>query len=216
MYTSLPTRRLPVMIVISVIAAAWSSMPIAQTILDESAGDIINDILPDADGILPQVEAGAGCGNGEASFFNNEDTCASMGAKSTVPVMSDAACDRVVAVARSIDRPVQFALDESAIEGDYALYLRDIVAVALNDQRLRPCLRFVVEGHTDASGSEAYNLQLSNQRAGAVVDFLVDNGVDRSRLQSVGFGESRLADHADPNGAQNRRVTFRPEPLAAN
>ena len=219
MNTLQPKGWLPAMIVMSGIAVVGPSALMAQTIPNESAGDIVNDILPDADDILPAAAAGgdrAGCGDGEASFFNNEDTCASMGAKPTVPVMTDAACDRVVAQARSIDRPVQFALDKSTIEGDYATYLRDSVAVALNDQRLRPCLAFVVEGHTDASGSEDYNLRLSNQRASAVVEFLVDHGVERSRLQSVGFGESRLANHTDPNAAENRRVTFRPEPLATN
>ena len=211
-------RTWPCVILLSMIGVTWSPLS-AQQIPDETAGDIVNDILPDADDVLPAAAAGsdrAGCGDGEASFFNNEDTCASMGARPTVPVMSDAACDHVVAKARAIDRPIQFELEQSAIDADYAAYLRDSVAVALNDQRLRTCLRFVVEGHTDASGSDAYNLALSEQRARAVVDFLVDNGVDRARLQSIGYGESRLANLTEPNAAENRRVTFRPEPLGSN
>ncbi len=218
MTTFLSIRCLPATIMLAAIVATWSPTLKAQTVPNETAGDIVNDILPDADDIMLQAGTGhdrAGCGDGEASFFNNEDTCASMGARPTVPVMTDVACDRVVAQARSIDRQIQFGLDKSTIEGDYAVYLRDSVAVALNDQRLRPCLSFVVEGHTDASGSKSYNLELSNQRATAVVDFLADHGVDRSRLQSVGFGESSLANQTDPNAAENRRVTFRPEPLSA-
>ena len=209
----------PVVLAMSALALVWASSPMAGEIPEETAGDIVNAILPNAEDLAPSAAAGgdrAGCGDGEASFFNNEDTCASMGARPTVPVMSDQACDQVVSQARAIDRPVQFGLDKSTIEGDYARYLRDSVAVALNDQRLRPCLRFVIEGHTDASGPEGYNLALSHQRASAVVDFLADHGVDRSRLQSVGYGETRLANRNDPNAAENRRVTFRPEPLAAN
>lgn len=219
MNISRPASVLSGVMFLSVVTCIWPPVAIADEAPDETAGDIVNAILPNAESYLPSAAAGgdqAGCGDGEASFFNNEDTCASMGSKPTVPVMSEAACDRVVAGARSIDRPIQFALDKAVIEQDYALYLRDSVAVAFNDQRLRPCLRFVVEGHTDASGPDDYNLDLSNQRASAVVDFLVDHGVGRSRLQSIGYGEKRLANQSDPNAAENRRVTFRPEPLAAN
>jgi outer membrane protein OmpA-like peptidoglycan-associated protein len=219
MKTSKLQAGVPIILAVSALALVWASDPMAGEIPKETAGDIVNAILPNADDLTPNAAAGgdrAGCGDGEASFFNNEDTCASMGARPTVPVMSDQACDQVVAQARAIDRPVQFGLDKSTIEGDYARYLRDSVAVALNDQRLRPCLRFVIEGHTDASGPEDYNLALSDKRASAVVDFLADHGVDRSRLQSIGYGESRLANLNDPNAAENRRVTFRPEPLTAN
>lgn len=212
-------RSVAILSSIIALTAISTSAPMADQVPDETAGDIVNAILPNADDYLANAKNGgeqAGCGDGEASFFNNEDTCASMGSRPTVPVMSDDACDRVVAGARSIDRPIQFALDKAVIDRDYALYLRDSVAVALNDQRLRPCLRFVVEGHTDASGPDDYNQNLSNRRARAVVDFLVDHGVERSRLQSIGYGESRLANQRDPNAAENRRVTFRPEPLAAN
>ncbi len=66
--------------------------------------------------------------------------------------------------------------------------------------------RFAVHGHTDASGSAAANLRLSERRARSVVDFLVSRGVDRSRLQSRGFGESQLKDPSRPNSRVNRRV----------
>ncbi|MGI4732247.1 MAG: OmpA family protein [Janthinobacterium lividum] len=66
--------------------------------------------------------------------------------------------------------------------------------------------RFVIEGHTDARGSRALNMSLSARRAQAVADFLVSQGVDRSRLSARGLGpDAPLAGHrpADPD---NRRV----------
>lgn len=68
--------------------------------------------------------------------------------------------------------------------------------------------KFLVVGHTDANGPEDYNQWLSERRAGAVLNWLVANGVDASRLTAVGKGESTpVADNASAEGrAKNRRV----------
>jgi outer membrane protein OmpA-like peptidoglycan-associated protein len=68
-----------------------------------------------------------------------------------------------------------------------------------------------VEGHTDNRGGHAYNQDLSDRRAKAVVDYLVRKGVERQRLVSRGFGYDRpIASNADALGrAKNRRVEFR-------
>jgi OOP family OmpA-OmpF porin len=66
-----------------------------------------------------------------------------------------------------------------------------------------------VEGHTDAIGSDAYNQGLSERRANAVRDVLVNqHGIDSVRVSSVGYGESRpVADNGSESGrAINRRV----------
>lgn len=66
----------------------------------------------------------------------------------------------------------------------------------------------VVEGHTDSEGSESYNQGLSQRRADAVRDYLVQKGYPGDRIQSRGKGESSpIADNASPEGrANNRRV----------
>lgn len=71
-----------------------------------------------------------------------------------------------------------------------------------------PTARFMVEGHTDSDGSNALNQTLSENRAAAVVNYLVENGIDRSRLNSSGFGETKpIASNKTAKGkAQNRRV----------
>jgi outer membrane protein OmpA-like peptidoglycan-associated protein len=68
-----------------------------------------------------------------------------------------------------------------------------------------PATRIRVEGHTDQSGAEDYNMQLSQRRAEAVKNALVAKNVDPARLETVGFGESKPIS-SDP--AQNRRVTL--------
>jgi outer membrane protein OmpA-like peptidoglycan-associated protein len=67
-----------------------------------------------------------------------------------------------------------------------------------------------IEGHTDSDGSESYNQKLSQQRAKAVANFLVEVGVDQRRLESVGYGESEPVDTNKTleGRAANRRVEF--------
>jgi len=66
--------------------------------------------------------------------------------------------------------------------------------------------KFEVEGHTDAKGNDAYNLKLSQQRAEAVQQFLVHQGVAINRLMASGKGSTHLANASNPLAAENRRV----------
>ncbi|MCX7284967.1 MAG: OmpA family protein [Novosphingobium sp.] len=66
--------------------------------------------------------------------------------------------------------------------------------------------RFIVAGHTDSVGGREYNLELSKRRAEALVEFLVSNGVDRSRLQPEGYGFDKPVPGLSAGAAANRRV----------
>ncbi|MBB5517343.1 OmpA family protein [Amphiplicatus metriothermophilus] len=72
-----------------------------------------------------------------------------------------------------------------------------------------------VYGHADSTGSEEYNLQLSQRRALSVANYLAAQGVAPARLNAVGYGESRpIADNATPQGrALNRRVEIVIDPI---
>jgi outer membrane protein OmpA-like peptidoglycan-associated protein len=71
-----------------------------------------------------------------------------------------------------------------------------------------PDNRIVVEGHTDSSGTDAYNQRLSEQRASSVADYLIDRGVPNRNVIVYGYGEARpKASNDTPEGRQlNRRV----------
>lgn len=108
---------------------------------------------------------------------------------------------------------ITFDRDRSVVRREFYDVLES-VAIVLNefDRSL-----VTVEGHTDSDGSDAYNLELSEDRATAVADFLRDHQVDPRRISVVGYGERRpIATNATAAGkALNRRVEIRIVPLTA-
>lgn len=71
-----------------------------------------------------------------------------------------------------------------------------------------PHAKFSIEGHTDSDGSDTLNQKLSEERAAAVKNYLIEKGIDASRLESKGFGESKPIDtnKTSKGKANNRRV----------
>jgi outer membrane protein OmpA-like peptidoglycan-associated protein len=111
----------------------------------------------------------------------------------------------------SLPGDVLFDFDKYAIRRD----ARPTLARLAELIRQMPEGRVLIEGHTDAKGSEAYNLKLSERRAEAVAEWLgVQEGIDTTRLDRRGLGEARPAapntradGRDDPEGRQrNRRV----------
>lgn len=104
-----------------------------------------------------------------------------------------------------VELDVKFDFDKSKVkEESYA----DIKNLA-DFMKQYPQTTTVVEGHTDSVGTDAYNQGLSERRASAVRDVLVNQyGVGADRVNAVGYGESRpVADNATEAGrAINRRV----------
>ena len=74
--------------------------------------------------------------------------------------------------------------------------------------KAHPQLRIRIEGHTDSEGEAAANQNLSERRAQSVLEYLVEGGIDRTRLERKGFGESAPIDTNDTeSGRQNNRRT---------
>jgi OOP family OmpA-OmpF porin len=72
----------------------------------------------------------------------------------------------------------------------------------------RPQRSIVIEGHTDSSGAESYNQELSQERATAVREFLVSNGINPERIMARGYGEAHpvAANNTEAGRQENRRV----------
>lgn len=102
--------------------------------------------------------------------------------------------------------PVQFGLGSAEIL-DASVPILDNVAAALGEA---PGLALEIQGHTDSTGAEDANQVLSQERASAVLTYLVGAGVNPERLTAFGFGSSiPVADNNTPEGQQaNRRIEF--------
>ena len=111
----------------------------------------------------------------------------------------------------TMPQDILFATDSAAVRGDLQ---QDLRAVSRN-LRDYPNSRIEVIGHTDNTGSAAYNLDLSQRRASAVAAVLINAGVPAIRLVAVGRGEDMpIASNLSVQGrTQNRRVEIVIRPL---
>ena len=99
---------------------------------------------------------------------------------------------------------VYFDTEQYTIEGQSREALLDLV----NIFKEYPNTNILIEGHTDSTGSDAYNFTLSKNRAQAVTNFLVNNGVSQGRIDTKWYGETQPKyDNSTKEGrAKNRRV----------
>jgi outer membrane protein OmpA-like peptidoglycan-associated protein len=118
--------------------------------------------------------------------------------------------DRVVAHEVDYEFPdeVFFAFDSADLSPRAESVLAD---VARDVRRNRPGWTVAVGGHTDTVGSQGYNVPLSQDRAQAVADALVRDGIDPRRIDAHGYGKARLAVPTADNvpDRRNRRVVIR-------
>jgi outer membrane protein OmpA-like peptidoglycan-associated protein len=131
---------------------------------------------------------------------------AELGATRGICIGTAQECDREGEKPSGFDMLINFDLNSAELTPKAQENLNEF-AKALSDRQLTAA-RFVVEGHTDASGAETYNLGLSERRARAVTDFLYRNGVSNDKVSAVGMGEKNPR-VADPLDAVNRRVEMR-------
>jgi len=99
---------------------------------------------------------------------------------------------------------IEFDTGKATIRPDSEKVLRDVLSLL----QAKPDWKMKVEGHTDSTGTKAGNQTLSQQRAAAVVAWLVQNGVAEARLTAAGLGDTKpVADDSTEKGrAKNRRV----------
>lgn len=150
----------------------------------------------DGDGIVDNIDR---CVNEPETFneYLDEDGC-----PDEAPQFVRVTKDKI-----EIEQRIQFESGKSRIL-PVSFPILDSVVQVMRDY---PDLRVLVEGHTDSDGSESYNMRLSDNRAGAVRDYLIQNGVGASRLESLGYGETRPIDtnRTAAGKLNNRRVEFR-------
>ena len=110
------------------------------------------------------------------------------------------------AQARALDLEIPFEFNSDKLTGDGKEVL-DQLGEALKSDELSGAKAIVLEGHTDAKGSPAYNKILSLRRAQSVKNFLATkHSIPLGKLKAVGKGSTELSDPKNPEDSANRRV----------
>lgn len=196
-----------------------------DTVLDkddqcpEEAGEVDNNGCPwpdtDGDGLLdkddqcPQIagpQENSGCpwpdtdGDG---VLDKDDNCPDV-AGTVANYGCPEVTEEVQKTLNEYAKTILFDSGRSSIKAESDAVLKDIIAI-LNEYSTA---KFAIEGHTDSAGSAKLNQRLSDSRANAVKNYLVENGIDQFRLSAIGYGEDRpIATNRTRAGrAQNRRV----------
>jgi outer membrane protein OmpA-like peptidoglycan-associated protein len=105
----------------------------------------------------------------------------------------------------AVSLDIKFEFDSARLTQD-AMRQLDVLGAAITSQELRD-YRFRLSGHTDSTGSAAYNLRLSQLRAQSTRSYLIDRyGINPGSLDVIGKGEAEPLDPGNPEDAKNRRV----------
>ena len=142
----------------------------------------------------------------DGQLVNPQEVAAVLGKSRSIRLLDGAAADPARQAPVALSLPVHFGFGSAEI---LPAARTQLDALAQGIKLLPPQRIVTVEGHTDAVGADAYNLELSRARAQAVRDYLVQHhGIQASRLRTVGHGEARPLEGQAPNAAVNRRVQF--------
>jgi len=138
--------------------------------------------------------------------FDGPDRCPDTPAGAEVDAYGCTVIEAGLEAGRLVLQNVYFDTNRAVIRPESEAILAELA----DEISGRPEIQLEVQGHTDSTGSRAYNRQLSQQRAESVVNFLIEHGVPAGRLTARGYGEgSPIASNDTPEGRQqNRRVEF--------
>ncbi|MBL0328641.1 MAG: OmpA family protein [Bacteroidetes bacterium] len=122
-------------------------------------------------------------------------------------VVKDVALKNIAVGSKIILKNIFFDFDKATLRPESTNELERLTKL-LNDV---PTLKIEISGHTDSKGADEYNKTLSNNRAKAVLDYLVKAGIAANRLTSVGYGEEQpISTNDTDEGRQlNRRTEFK-------
>ena len=123
------------------------------------------------------------------------------------PIVLDIDLEKAVEGSTAVLQNIFFDVDKYDLKEKSLTELQKI----LRFLKENPSFKVEVSGHTDNVGGDAYNLQLSQRRAQAVFNYLVENGIDARRLSPKGYGAAKpLAQNTSEEGRQqNRRIEFK-------
>jgi outer membrane protein OmpA-like peptidoglycan-associated protein len=165
-----------------------------------ASGAVLGAVIGEGelDEVLAGAAIGAGIGAGVGAYMDHQEE-----ELAQIPGTTVERVEENLLLVR-FDSDVLFDVDSALLTADSQATLNDAAAVFLEYRKTA----IIAQGHTDSTGSESYNQDLSERRAKAVVNYLIGQGVDTTRITAVGYGEAHpVADNGTPDGRSlNRRV----------
>jgi len=165
-----------------------------------ASGAVLGAVLGEGelDEILAGAAVGAGVGAGVGAYMDKQEE-----ELARIPGTSvERVADDMLLV--HFDSDILFTVDSALLNPGSRATLDQAAQVFAQ----HPKTAIIAQGHTDSTGSEVHNQELSERRAEAVMNHLIGRGVDRARITAVGYGEGHpVASNETSSGrAQNRRV----------
>lgn len=126
--------------------------------------------------------------------------------ENTIPVIKNIVMTPIEVGVTVRLKNIYFDFDKTTLKSESYVELNKVVDFLKQNSHVS----IEIAGHTDSKGSDDYNLNLSQGRSQSVVDYLASQGIDKSRLQAHGYGETKPIDtnDTDEGRANNRRVEF--------
>jgi outer membrane protein OmpA-like peptidoglycan-associated protein len=194
-------KTLIVFLAVAVFAAGCAGMnrqqkgAIGGAVAGAAAGALVSDNIW---GVLLGAAVGGAAGNLIGKHMDEQ-------ARELEQAVPSAEVNRVgEGINMTFESGLMFALNSSTLQEAYKDDLRAAAGVFAKYEDTN----LLVEGHTDDTGAEDYNLDLSRKRAESVASFLASQGVSRDRLVTKGFGEAqpKYDNDSEVNRSKNRRV----------
>jgi len=198
---------LVIALVAAILTGGCASMNKTQkgAVVGTAAGGAMGAVIGKAAGNTAMgAIIGAAVGGASGAIIGRQMDKQAEEIKNTVP---DAKVERVgEGIVVEFSSNILFGFDKSDLSAEATENLNKLVTV-LNTY---PDTNIELQGHTDSKGSESYNQNLSEKRAGTVSQYLASQGINTSRLKTVGFGETipKYDNETEEGRAQNRRVEF--------
>jgi outer membrane protein OmpA-like peptidoglycan-associated protein len=138
-------------------------------------------------------------------YLNNTDSIL-VESKEFTPVIKDLYLKKIEVGVTVRLKNIYFDFDKTTLKSESFVELDKVVELL----KQNPSVEIEISGHTDSKGGDQYNLNLSQGRSQAVVDYLISQGIESFRLSAQGYGESKPIDtnDTDEGRANNRRVEF--------
>lgn len=107
---------------------------------------------------------------------------------------------------RFVFEDLQFGANQTALASEFIPELERVVRL----MHVRPNMKIRIEGHADSTGSDTENQTLSELRASSVASYLMQSGIPATRVETIGYGESRplVTNETEEKRRRNRRIEF--------